>query len=679
MLNTKTLSTLIGICLSVQIVLATNPDTVQLRFDQQKMFFNSAKNELENMLSGKQALDYERAVFITENAYWDNSYSYSSFQNVINYHLSSIEQIYFANNTKSEKDFKADWFETAQIKKQKYETLLKNWAIYKYITDTTHIVSKNLINYHLPYLYSNNDPFGTEKWGHSQVFNLIGNENQTTGNCYALSAFYKIFAERLNTDAQIATAPGHIYIVHKDEKDITYNIELASRTFPGNGSEAVLTYTTDQAVKSGIAMRYLDLKQSVALNLIYLAKGYQNKFKNNTDNFILDCADLTLKYDSLNLNAMLLKAEVLEKKVIEKNKEIAQLQSDKEFIEYQKLIKNLYSLGYREMPLEMKNILISGYRQEDAPIFLTDHTPSASKSLGIKHDKNYITLSNGLFDEMHEKKDFEKYSKIVFDTKKNKIVGFVSKDSTYNNYNFDPVLFALSVDPLQSKYPDLSPYNFVGNNPIFLVDKDGREIVVHYKLNGEDQTIILKKTSDIELLKNVKSDNDFVENVYASIEYLNDSKRAEKTINRLITAKRDINIVESDNTETDFDPIGYTDKNDPSLNRYKRQLKYSTKWGLVSTKGKQSPALGFLHDLKHAKNWLNNPIAYTLRGLIKAGKNDNLEEKNATKEEKKVAVELNEMPAVRDEYDEQGIDLKPAKMETVPTQKKNAPAEEEPK
>ena len=32
----------------------------------------------------------------------------------------------------------------------------------------------------------------------------------------------------------------------------------------------------------------------------------------------------------------------------------------------------------------------------------------------------------------------------------------------------------LSVDPLQTKYPSLSPYNFCGNNPIFFVDPDGK-------------------------------------------------------------------------------------------------------------------------------------------------------------------------------------------------------------
>lgn len=94
-------------------------------------------------------------------------------------------------------------------------------------------------------------------------------------------------------------------------------------------------------------MRTLDLKQSVALCLVYLAKGYEHKFETKTDDFILQWAATTLQYDSLNLNAMLLKAEVLEKKIIDKNKSIAQLQKDKEFAEYEKLITALYVKGYQ--------------------------------------------------------------------------------------------------------------------------------------------------------------------------------------------------------------------------------------------------------------------------------------------------------------------------------------------
>jgi len=35
------------------------------------------------MLSGAKPLDYERAVFITENAYWGNKFNYKIFQNVL--------------------------------------------------------------------------------------------------------------------------------------------------------------------------------------------------------------------------------------------------------------------------------------------------------------------------------------------------------------------------------------------------------------------------------------------------------------------------------------------------------------------------------------------------------------------------------------------------------------------
>ena len=34
----------------------------------------------------------------------------------------------------------------------------------------------------------------------------------------------------------------------------------------------------------------------------------------------------------------------------------------------------------------------------------------------------------------------------------------------------------LSVDPMSDKYPGVSPYGYCGNNPVRLVDEDGREI-----------------------------------------------------------------------------------------------------------------------------------------------------------------------------------------------------------
>lgn len=55
---------------------------------------------------------------------------------------------------------------------------------------------------------------------------------------------------------------------------------------------------------------------------------------------------------------------------------------------------------------------------------------------------------------------------------------------------YDPRLGRwLSTDPLQKKYPDLSPYNFTGNNPILFVDYDGKDFGI--KIDHEAKTIVI--------------------------------------------------------------------------------------------------------------------------------------------------------------------------------------------
>jgi hypothetical protein len=42
-------------------------------------------------------------------------------------------------------------------------------------------------------------------------------------------------------------------------------------------------------------------------------------------------------------------------------------------------------------------------------------------------------------------------------------------------YHPDPSIW-LSVDPMSDKYPNLTPYAYCANNPVILVDPDGREV-----------------------------------------------------------------------------------------------------------------------------------------------------------------------------------------------------------
>lgn len=442
-----------------------------------KAHYRTAMKELDNMLSGSAPLSYERAVYLIENAYNDNRIDPAIFTSVLDYHTGIIREIAVSNTAKP-KEIKSEsfWDDLRKYRNEEngYATKAKmNWAIFSFMTDTALHLKRDNINYIIhkePLKYSKQDPLGTIDWANTQVTHLIEHGN---GNCFALAALFKIYSERLQSDADICTAPGHIFITHRDDKGTYYNVELSNGTFPGIGTLETLTYTTDEAVKKGIAMRQLNLKQSVALCLVYLAKGYEYKFKTKGDEFALECAELALKYDTLNLNAMLLKAEVLETKIINQNKPVAELQADKTFIAYESLIRKMYQSGYREMPLEMKNILIKGWTRDTTVIATKLHTPKTFNHLGVSYNR-YASLSWGLFDEDIENKPLERYSRTIYDTRENRITKFAKEEVLYNDYNFDPVVFAWNVDPMAHKLPGWSPYAFCVDNPIVYFDPDGQ-------------------------------------------------------------------------------------------------------------------------------------------------------------------------------------------------------------
>ena len=73
--------------------------------DSSKIYFENAFVELKSMIEGKQSPDFERAVFISENAYWDNKYFFSDFQKGIDVHVSFIKGLVAANNKSDSIDF----------------------------------------------------------------------------------------------------------------------------------------------------------------------------------------------------------------------------------------------------------------------------------------------------------------------------------------------------------------------------------------------------------------------------------------------------------------------------------------------------------------------------------------------------------------------------------------------
>jgi hypothetical protein len=108
-------------------------------------------------------------------------------------------------------------------------------------------------------------------------------------------------------------------------------------------------------------MDTLSVKQSLAVCLTDLAKGYERKFPNDP-NFVLKAVELALSYYPLYTNALLLKAETMkkqfEKKMTTANAEYAsQLfnnpEAKEQFDKMEKLYFYIHQTGYRMMPKEM--------------------------------------------------------------------------------------------------------------------------------------------------------------------------------------------------------------------------------------------------------------------------------------------------------------------------------------
>lgn len=476
----------IPFCLSAQ-------DSTQQRVIT-KANYQKAKLELESMLDGKQRLNYEQAIFLIENAWWDNRIDPIKFQAMLERGIENIRQIMTYSKFEP-KPRVEEWGHTTiwdkldeKYKKDKgySKSLIANYAIYKYMTDTFSFMEQNKIFIHEPYYYSTSDPMGSNDWTNTQVVSLM---QKHIGNCYAFVSLFKIYAERLHTDAVICSAPSHVYICHSDEDATLYNIELSSRAFPSTGTISTLTHTTQAAAENEISLRQLDLKQSVALCLVYLAKGYEHKLGIQADDFIWQCAEKALQYDVHNLNALLLKREVLEKRVLALNKSITQLKDNQDYKDLEQLTTKLYQLGYKEMPLDMKNLLIQQWSRDSSVLLVKQNYSDVPVNKSVKNPTRNFNLAWGIFEEEIKNKPIERYGRFLYDTKLHRIIGIVPEQRLYNDYSFDPVAFAMNVDPLAHKFPWQSPYSAFDNSPIWKNDPSGKSGVVVIDKQSKTVTI----------------------------------------------------------------------------------------------------------------------------------------------------------------------------------------------
>ncbi|MFP3834779.1 hypothetical protein [Chryseobacterium sp. SIMBA_028] len=317
---------------------------------QGNQFYNDAYQTIDNMLNDKQQYSFKEAVFSVESAYFQGKLDTVQLNNQVRF-LTRFAKAIIANRELTYKQSDKD-------KVSKYA------AVYSIMCQSLPIAVKDTVIQYKPFNYDFKDVFG-----HNDITNLFVSKLLMTkeGNCNSMPYLYKILAEELGVNANLALAPNHVYIKHQIKSDGWYNTELTSGVFPRDSWLMASGYIHLDAIKNGVFMKALNNKESLALCLFDLAQAYNRNFPDNDGEFVLKTISRALEVYPNFAKALILKAEThkeqFEKLMDKQNlssttpENIKKVQQDPKAKELMKLMTkeytHIYEMGYRQMPEEM--------------------------------------------------------------------------------------------------------------------------------------------------------------------------------------------------------------------------------------------------------------------------------------------------------------------------------------
>lgn len=244
-------------------------------FGQEKseQYFQEAVDEICQMLEGQKTIDFKRAVFLTENAYYDGQLNWIDFSKQIDSITVKVNQMIVAKGL------------------QKFKTA-GNWAIFTYMTE------KIPENNYQPMAYDFENFMGEDDYNSFMVSTLLSTKK---GNCHSLPYLYKILADEVNVEAFIATAPMHVYVKHKDEQGKWWNLELTSGTFSRTSFIMESFNVSDAGMESGLYMKPLDGKELLVLCLSDLMDYYEKKTGKYYGAIVQKTYQTGLKYSDVSI------------------------------------------------------------------------------------------------------------------------------------------------------------------------------------------------------------------------------------------------------------------------------------------------------------------------------------------------------------------------------------------
>lgn len=298
---------------------------------QENRFYDEAYLTIDNMLNDKQKYSFKVAVLSTENAYYQGKLDTVEVNRKIKFMAN------FCKTILRNRDL--TYNETDKDKVSKYA------SIFSVICEETPILIDQDTVHYKPFTYDFEDVFG-----HKDLTSLFVSKLVTTqrGNCNSLPYLYKILAEEIGVEANLALAPNHIYIKHNIKSIGWYNTELTSGIFPQDAWLMASGFIHLNAIENGIYMKALDNRESLGLCLVDLANAYKRSFPESDGSFALKCAERALKVSPNLITALLLQAETHKEQYLKMEK------SDRKAKELLSSLNKEYNyihkIGYRNMP-----------------------------------------------------------------------------------------------------------------------------------------------------------------------------------------------------------------------------------------------------------------------------------------------------------------------------------------
>ncbi|MBX9850478.1 MAG: hypothetical protein K2X86_01830, partial [Cytophagaceae bacterium] len=311
-------------------------------------YYSLALSEIREMLEGKKPLQLKRAVYLVENAYYDNKLNYEDYCKKID------ELILFCRSK-----LKTDGYKET-------DKFAKNFVLYKLYTSTIERkdINAGMALKHYPIKYDFEDFWGSQNWTKQFVVKTL---YSNSGQCHSLPLLYMILAQEFGTEAYLSFSPNHSYIKFKDNNNCIYNFETTNGHMVTDKWIMASQYVKSEAVQNGLYMDTLNFKQTVAHCLNDLADGFQIRFGFADGKFLMECSHLSLKYFSKgNYHALATKSNLYFGKFdllrryngIERTNEAINkfFTYNKEAKEYWDLHDKYYSeirsMGYEDMPAD---------------------------------------------------------------------------------------------------------------------------------------------------------------------------------------------------------------------------------------------------------------------------------------------------------------------------------------